>query len=124
MILKFILIFVFIIFLCLIAYVIFVTYVPFSESYRSGTLTKFKRRGFLIKTWEGQIRQGAEGIGIFSFSVKNDQQEVIEKMQNYQDQYVRITYTEYYGTLRWRGNTKYFVTHIEQEELPYYLRAE
>ena len=107
-----------------IIYSVFVSCVPFSEGYRSGTLIQFKRKGILMRTWEGRIRPGSKGTTVHRFSVRRNQKEVIEKLKEYQGQHVRITYIEYYGVLLWRGSTQYFVTHVELEELDYDLREE
>lgn len=66
------------------AYFTFSYYVPFSEGYRSDELIKFSRKGILVKTWEGEISQGISGAHIFSFSVQDNEQEVIEKLKKYQ----------------------------------------
>ncbi|PWL38557.1 6-phosphogluconate dehydrogenase [Flagellimonas aquimarina] len=102
------------------AYFAFIYYVPFSEGYRSGELIKFSRKGVLVKTWEGQISQGVSGTNIFSFSVEDSQEEVIEQMKEYQGQYVKVTYKERYSTFFWLGDTKYFITEIQPETSPHF----
>ncbi|RYC52976.1 6-phosphogluconate dehydrogenase [Flagellimonas olearia] len=100
------------------AYFAFIYYVPFSEGYRSGELIKFSRRGVIAKTWEGQISQGLSGTNVFSFSVEDNQTEIIEKMKEYQGQYIKVTYKERYATFFWLGDTKYFITEVETEKSP------
>ena len=60
-------------------YIAFVYYVTYSEGTRAGELIKFSHRGVVIKTWEGEISQGISGAQIFSFSVLDQDEEVIEK---------------------------------------------
>ena len=67
------------------AYYAFVYFVPYSEGIRSGELIKISHKGVAIKTWEGEISQGVSGAQIFEFSVLDKDQEVIQKLQDYQD---------------------------------------
>jgi len=101
-------------------YFAFVYYVPFSEGYRSGELIKFSRKGVAVKTWEGEISQGISGAQIFEFSVEDSQKEVIEKLKDFQGQYVKVTYKERYSTFFWLGDTKYFIIDVEQEKSPHF----
>jgi hypothetical protein len=100
-------------------YFAFVYYVPYSEGTRAGELIKFSNKGVLFKTWEGEISQGISGAQIFEFSVLDKEKEVIEKMKEYQGEFVKVTYVERYGTFVFWGDTKYFITHIEQDKSPF-----
>ena len=102
------------------AYFAFVYYVPFSEGYRSGELIKFSRKGVLVKTWEGEISQGISGAQIFKFSVQDSEQEVIEKLKQFQGQYVKVTYKERYATFFWLGDTNYFIIEVVREKSPHF----
>ncbi|MBQ4914832.1 6-phosphogluconate dehydrogenase [Maribacter sp. MMG018] len=97
----------------------FIYYVPYSEGVRSGELIKVSKKGVLVKTWEGEISQGISGAQIFSFSVLDKDKEVIQKLKDYQGQYVKIDYTERYATFFWLGDSKYFVTNVQQEKSPH-----
>jgi len=98
----------------------FIYFVPYSDGIRSGELIKISHKGVIVKTWEGEISQGISGAQIFSFSVLDKDQEVIEKLQEYQGQYVKLSYTERFATFFWLGDTKYFITKVEQEESPHF----
>ncbi|MGB5821501.1 MAG: 6-phosphogluconate dehydrogenase [Saonia sp.] len=98
----------------------FIYYVPYSEGVRSGELIKISRKGVLAKTWEGEISQGISGAQIFSFSILDKDKGVIEKLKEYQGQYVKLTYIERYTTFFWLGDTKYFITQVEQEQSPHF----
>ncbi|QWX82626.1 6-phosphogluconate dehydrogenase [Cellulophaga sp. HaHaR_3_176] len=102
------------------AYYAFVYFVPYSEGIRSGELIKISYKGVAIKTWEGEISQGISGAQIFSFSVLDKDEEVIKLLQEYQGQYVKMSYIERYRTFLWLGDTKYFVTSVEKEKSPGY----
>jgi len=100
----------------------FVYFVPYSEGTRAGELIKFSKKGVLSKTWEGQISQGISGAQIFDFSVMGSEDEVIQKLKDYQGSYVKLTYVERYGTFIFWGDTKYFVTDISKENSPHFNR--
>ncbi|MBW2960598.1 6-phosphogluconate dehydrogenase [Mesonia aestuariivivens] len=105
-----------------IAYYAFIYFVPYSEGTRAGELIKFSNRGAIVKTWEGQISQGISGAQIFSFSVLDKDDDVIEKLKEYQGEYVKLTYIERFGTFTIWGDTKYFVTDVELSQSPHFRR--
>ena len=97
-------------------YFLFVYYVTYSEGYRAGELVKFSHKGVVFKTWEGEISQGVSEAQIFSFSVEDNQKEVIKDLQDFQGQGVKLTYKERFATFPWLGDTKYFITNVEKTE--------
>ena len=101
-------------------YYAFVYYVPYSEGVRSGELIKISRKGVLTKTWEGEISQGISGAQIFSFSVLDKDVEAIEKLKAYQGKYVKLDYIERYTTFFWLGDSKYFITKVEEDSSPHF----
>ena len=103
-------------------YFAIVYYVPYSEGTRAGELIKFSHRGVLIKTWEGEISQGISGAQIFSFSVLDQDKEVIERLKEYQGSYVKATYVERFASFAIWGDTKYFITEVEKENSPHFNR--
>ncbi|MBA4744071.1 MAG: 6-phosphogluconate dehydrogenase [Muricauda sp.] len=115
---KFLTIFIIAIIVGVVGYFAFIYYVPYSEGYRSGELIKFSRKGVMVKTWEGQISQGLSGTNVFSFSVEDKEEEIIEKMKKFQGQYIKVTYKERYATFFWLGDTKYFITEVNSEKSP------
>jgi len=102
------------------AYYSFLYYVPYSEGTRSGELIKFRNKGVLVKTWEGEISQGISGAQIFPFSVMDGEKEVIQKLKDYQGKYVKLTYEERFGSFFFWGDTKYFITDISLESSPHF----
>jgi hypothetical protein len=94
-------------------------FVPYSEGYRSGELIKFSNKGFVVKTWEGEISQGISGAQIFPFSVLDKDEEVIKNLKDFQGKYVKLTYVERLGTFFWLGDTKYFITKVEKDSSPH-----
>ncbi|WP_299683459.1 6-phosphogluconate dehydrogenase [uncultured Tenacibaculum sp.] len=109
-----------VILLLAVAYYTFIYYVPYSEGVRSGELIKFSRKGITIKTWEGEISQGISGAQIFSFSVEDKEKEAIKNLKKYQGRYVKLTYKERFGKFFWLGDTKYFITKVEEENSPHF----
>lgn len=93
----------------------------YSDGYRAGTLIKFSRKGFVFKTYEGEINQG--GIAnpspgtammnqIWQFSVKD--KEVADKLNKLEGQVVRLHYRQYNKMLPWEGDTNYLVDGVEE----------
>ena len=101
-------------------YFAFVYYVPYSEVTRAGELIKVSKKGVLFKTWEGEISQGISGAQIFQFSVLDKEEEVIEKLNELQGRYVKVSYVERYSTFVFWGDTKYFINGVEAEPSPFF----
>ena len=100
-------------------YFTFVYYVPYSEGVRSGELIKVTSKGYVVKTWEGEISQGISGAQIFSFSVMDNQPEAIEKLKDLQGSFVKVDYVERYKTFFWWGDTRYFITDVKEDKSPF-----
>lgn len=103
----------------LLAFYAFIYFVTYSEGTRSGELIKISHKGVIVKTWEGEISQGISGAQIFTFSVLDKDQEVIDKLNEYQGQYVKLDYVERYATFFWLGDTKYFIINVTKEQSPH-----
>lgn len=107
-------------FLLYLAYFAFVYFVPYSEGTRTGELIKFSKKGVIFKTWEGEISQGISGAQIFKFSVLDEKKDVIQKLQENEGNYVKLTYKERYDTFLFWGDTKYFIEKIEEARSPHF----
>lgn len=106
------------------AYFAVVYYASYSEGTRSGELIKFSKKGVFFKTYEGEISQGISGAQIFSFSVEENKNTVIQKLNDYQGKYVKLVYKERFGTFPWLGDTKYFITDASLESSPHFNKSE
>jgi uncharacterized protein YxeA len=106
--------------LLFIAWFAFIYFVPYSEGTRSGELIKFSKKGVISKTWEGEISQGISGAQIFQFSVLDNNKEAIEALQENEGNYVRLKYMERYATFFFWGDTKYFITEVEEAQSPHF----
>ena len=100
----------------------FIYFVSYSEGVRAGKLVKFSKKGVLFKTWEGEISQGISGAQIFTFSVLDKEEEVINALNTYQGQYVKVEYIERFSTFYFWGDTKYFITKVTPEKSPHFNR--
>lgn len=105
-----------------IGYFAFLYTATYSEGVRAGELIKVSHKGVFFKTWEGEISQGISGAQIFSFSILDSDDQVIEKLKALQGQYVKVTYIERYKTFPWWGDSTYFVTAVEKEKSPFNVR--
>ncbi|GGW99642.1 hypothetical protein [Salegentibacter mishustinae] len=106
--------------LLFIAWFAFIYFVPYSEGTRSGELIKFSKKGVISKTWEGEISQGISGAQIFQFSVLDNNKEAIEALRENEGNYVRLKYMERYATFFFWGDTKYFITEVEEAQSPHF----
>ncbi|WP_304143568.1 MULTISPECIES: 6-phosphogluconate dehydrogenase [Mesoflavibacter] len=113
---KFLIKSIIVILLIVIGYFAFIYFVPYSEGVRAGELVKFSKKGVMFKTWEGEISQGVSEAQIFQFSVEKGKSQVIEDLNKYQGQFVKLSYIERYQSFFWLGDTKYFITKVEEKE--------
>ena len=84
----------------------------YSEGERAGYLQKFSKKGWLCKTWEGEILLSSMPGAIperFTFTVRDD--DVVKQLQNAMGQRVQITYEQHRGIpTTCFGETEYFAT--------------
>lgn len=89
--------------------------VDYSEGERAGYVQKLSRKGWLCKTWEGELAMvNLPGTmpQIFQFSVRDGA--VAERMNKTLGQRVRLHYEQHKGLpTTCFGETEYFVTEVE-----------
>lgn len=97
----------------------------YSDGSRAGTIMKFSRKGFIFKTYEGELNQvmfvddnsAASGMAtknIWAFSAVNDSElnkSIEDAMLN--GHRVKLHYREKLMTFWWLGDEKYIVYKIE-----------
>ncbi|WP_027138745.1 hypothetical protein [Gaetbulibacter saemankumensis] len=105
-----------IIIVILIGYFCFIYFVPYSEGVRSGDLIKFSKKGVIFKTWEGELSQGVSEESRFVFSVHKHDIDIIEALEDLQGRFVKLSYVEKYRSFFWMGDTKYFITGVEEDK--------
>jgi hypothetical protein len=108
-------------FILVIASVImyFVFNYTYSEGSRAGVLIKFSRKGYLFKTYEGELNLG--GVGnipntaqfnqIWVFSVNDGS--VADTLMKLEGHKVALHYREIVKAMPWKGETNHFVTGVE-----------
>ena len=111
----------FLVFLLVILGVLYVlTGWSYSDGERAGTVSKFSRRGFVFKTYEGVLNVGGFSgetgsltPQYFDFSVKDDAVgiKITEAVKT--GQRVTLHYEEKILRLPWNGDTKYYITSVE-----------
>lgn len=86
----------------------------YSEGERAGYLQKFSRKGWLCKTWEGEILLSSMPGAIperFAFSVRDPA--VASQMQTAMGKRVQLAYAEHRGVpTECFGETGYFATKV------------
>ncbi len=101
----------------------FILYYPYSDGTRTGLLRKLSHKGYVFKTWEGELQMSAvmvpndgtnsvAGGNVWSFSVNEN--DAVKALQEAESTGKRVTlhYTEYTKQLFWRGETRYFVDKV------------
>ena len=97
----------------------------YSDGERAGTVSKFSRRGFVFKTYEGVLNVGGFSgetgsltPQYFDFSVRDDAtaKKVTEAVKT--GQRVTLHYEEKILKLPWNGDTKYYITEVEFVGMP------
>lgn len=112
---KFLIKFFVVLILVFAAYAAFAYFATYSKGMRAGELVQFSSKGMLIKTWEGEISQGVSEGQIFKFSVEDKEKEVIQNLKDFQGKYVKLHYFERYNKIFWLGDTKFFITKVEED---------
>jgi hypothetical protein len=119
---KIVLVIIIVIALAVFSYFVFGNY---SEGERAGTLVKLSKKGYVFKTWEGELNtymyvsdQAAASAAVsnlWTFSVLENDQEAIKLMQDamLNGHRIKLYYREKYFKFFWNGDTKYFVYKAE-----------
>lgn len=104
----------------LIVVVIFLVryYYVFGEGVKSGELNFLVRKGYVFKTYEGKLIQagirsktpGSVQSYEFEFSVENER--IAQQLMTNSGKIFDLHYKEYFGTVPWRGHSKYVVDSI------------
>ncbi len=117
---KFLVITILIFTLAAISYITILYYFTFSDGKRAGELIKFSHKGYLFKTYEGELSQGMTGNKIFTFSVMDSEPEVIKLLEENQGKYIELEYVEKLGTMAWWGDSKYFIIGAKIKKSPHF----
>jgi hypothetical protein len=96
----------------------FICGLTYSEGTRSGVLTKVSKKGYVFKTYEGELIIGGlnQGDGallpatIFKFSVP--ERRVYDTLEANQGNKVVVHYKQVFKNFFWQGETDYFVHQV------------
>lgn len=99
-------------------------YYVFGTGVKSGELNYLVHKGVVFKTYEGKLIQsgfradkpGGLQSNQFDFSVED--KEIAQKLMISSGKNVQLHYREYFGTLPWRGYTKFIVDSIVEIHEP------
>lgn len=94
----------------------------FSEGFRAGKVMKISKKGFIFKTYEGQLDVGGLGAtggqmsSVWEFSVDANHEDLIRQLEavSLSGERVQLYFEEKFVQFAWRGDTKYFITKIER----------
>jgi hypothetical protein len=90
----------------------------YSTGERAGYVQKLSKKGFVAKTWEGELAMvSMPGTlpEIFAFTVREDS--VAERINSSLGRRVKLTYEQHIGVpTKMFGETEYFVTRVEVVE--------
>lgn len=122
---KFLLISVAVIVLVIVLIASFLYFGSYSKGIRAGVVVKLSEKGYLFKTYEGQLNIGTFGAfknddnqlsTVFEFSVPKDREDVIKALQEVSltGERVNLHYEEKYFKYFWLGDTKYLITKVER----------
>ena len=86
---------------------------PYSEGYRSGVVQKISKKGFIFKTYEGELVLIGNNVSFekFVFSIKNDS--IANVMTSMEGKKVMLHYTQTIGKLSFFGDTNYFIDGVQ-----------
>jgi hypothetical protein len=92
----------------------FFYYGSYSAGYRAGKVTKISKKGYVFKTYEGELNLGMNEKP-WAFSVDASKADVLKKLEDVSltGENVKLHYEEKFVQFSWRGDTKYFVTRVE-----------
>jgi hypothetical protein len=104
--------------IALIGFIYWRYFFVFAEGTKAGVLNTFQKKGYLFKTYEGQlIQSGFRGTPTaaiqsneFFFSVTNEK--VAQKLMENSGKDMELHYKRYIGTLPWRGMQVYIIDSV------------
>jgi hypothetical protein len=94
----------------------------YSEGERAGVVSKFSKKGYIFKTYEGELNVGAQGQvsnmnqNIWNFTLQNSNDTIIinslEDAMLYGKR-VRLHYEQRIFKFSWMGDSEFFVTRVD-----------
>lgn len=109
----------FLIVLIVLTALYFIFNFTYSEGNRAGVLIKFSKKGYVFKTYEGELNIGGLGNvpntaqmdNHWEFSVRNNA--IADTLMQLEGKKVSLHYNEVVKNMFWDGETKYFVDGVK-----------
>jgi len=102
-----------------VGYMLWANY-TYSEGTRTGYLMKLSKKGYVFKTYEGQLNLGglqednSSVLGnVWDFSLDDDA--LSKKLEQLEGKKVMLRYKEINKAMPWQGDTNYFIYAIEEK---------
>src|SRR4030095_1494678 len=93
----------------------------YSKGSRTGYLVKFNVKGYVFKTYEGELNLGGMNAQnnsvanyLWDFSVLRREKGVIDSLNAYEGTVIKIYYKGKIKNMPWQGDTPFFVYKVEQ----------
>ena len=102
----------------LAVFVYYKFYFVFGEGVKAGNLNYFVNKGYVFKTYEGNLiqagyrSQGTAAIQSYEFKFSVTDKAVADSLMRCSGKTVELHYKEYLGTLPWRGVSEFVVDEI------------
>lgn len=91
------------------------TQYTYSEGIRAGVLTRFAKKGFVSKTWEGQLNLNLGTVAVqnsyWYFTVKDEK--TAQKLTGLEGKAVQLHYKQIIYQFWWQGDTNIFVDSVK-----------
>lgn len=92
----------------------------YSQGSRTGYLVKFNVKGYVFKTYEGELNLGGMNAQnnsvanyLWDFSVLEREKGVIDSLNAYEGSVIKIHYKGKIKNMPWQGETPFFVYKVE-----------
>ena len=102
----------------LTAFVVVRYYWVWGDGYKAGTLNYVVHKGFIFKTYEGEVilagfqNKMMNGLQSNEFIFSIDNEPVAKQLELASGREVQLHYREYLGALPWRGYSKFVVDSV------------
>ena len=100
---------------------VFICGISYSTGTRTGVVIKLSKKGYIFKTYEGELNLGgiSEGDGtlmptrIWKFSVQRNNTAVYDAITQSEGKHVRLYYKEVLKNFFWQSETPYLIEKME-----------
>ena len=99
----------------------FICGITYSKGTRTGIVIKLSQKGFVFKTYVGELNLGgiSQGDGtimpnhVWKFSVDKNNVKVYDEVTQSEGKHVRLYYKEVLGNFFWQSETPYLIEKVE-----------